>query len=498
MNRAFQPQALLLAFCVVFIACTKIDTTTIGGDLIPVVDNINTFDTILEVQTFNMVPPDSTRMFVSDPHIVGSIDNDPLFGKSKAEMFFEVRPTRFPFFFDTAANIVGFDSAVLILGYSGYYGDSASPINFRLFEVKENMIRDSSVTPVYTFQPGLSGNSEKFWGQKTMAPNRFRDSIPIKRGDSVYYKVANQLRIPLDQTLAKKLFEQDSTGAFKSDSAFKAFFKGFALKTEGPGQNLAYFSLVSPSTRMEFFYRVKNGTRIDTTSKSFVFNVLCGHAVKFDRDRSGAEIENFLTANPATGASQVYIQNAPGTQVQVKIPGIRTLTNRVIHRAELRVTQISANVAPFTQLLEPPVLYMDVSDTGNIYRGVPYDLAPFTPYFCFPNNGNVEFFYFGGPSRKELVNGENLNVYRFNMTRHLQSIITRKEQVFNFRIWAPYYMVYEKCLNPSPQFPSTFFFLRAGNNQIANLPGNGRIRLAGGNHPDASRKMQLRIIYSKL
>jgi len=49
-------------FFLVFLSCKKIDTTDIGSDLIPVVDNVHTFDTTLEIITDNLLLPDSTRL----------------------------------------------------------------------------------------------------------------------------------------------------------------------------------------------------------------------------------------------------------------------------------------------------------------------------------------------------------------------------------------------------------------------------------------------------
>jgi hypothetical protein len=191
------------------------------------------------------------------------------------------------------------------------------------------------------------------------------------------------------------------------------------------------------------------------------------------------------------------VQTAPYTKVSVKIPGLNTLTNRIIHRAELRVVELTPNNGPQSQLTAPPILYLDVEEKDNNFKGVPLDLTPLTNYFCFPNNP-IEFFYFGGPTRTEQINGEQLNVYRFNIARHVQGIVTRKEQVFNFRLSAPYYMVYNNCVNSDFTVPSNYFFLKNTNGAVPNIPGNGRIRLAGGSHPDVNKRMQLRIIYSKL
>ncbi len=492
-----KPLAFLLPLIALLAACTKIETTTLGSDLIPVVDNINTFDTVLDVISTNYIPVDSTRMFASDQHVVGGISNDPQFGTSKATMFFEMKPSTFPFSFAPKDSIIAFDSAVLVLDYVGYYGDSATPVNFNLYQVETPMQRDTVATPQYTLNPNIPIDKFTLWGQKSMAAMHFKDTIPIYRGDSLYGKVANQLRIPLRKDLASKLFFQDSaSGAFLSDSAYKLYLPGFALEAQGNPQTLMYFNLQGSTSRLEFFYR-KNPYSLDTVSTSFTFTGYCAHAVKFEHNRSGAEVMNFLTADPNKGNDQVYVQATPGTAVKVKIPGLKTLSNRVIHRAELRVTELTPNNGVNSQLGPPPLLYLDAADTANTFRGIPYDLTPFTHYYCFPSTV-IEFFYFGGNSKTEIVNGEQLNVYRFNITRHVQSIITRQEQVYDFRLSAPYYMYYANCANSNYNYPKNYFKLLNPSGGTAVLPGRGRIRLAGGSNTDLNKRMQLRIIYSKL
>ena len=73
-----------------FFSCRKInDATTLGGDLIPVVDNVTTFDTLLSVETYNDLftdLTDSTRLTSTSTHFAGYIGNDPLFGKTNAKI----------------------------------------------------------------------------------------------------------------------------------------------------------------------------------------------------------------------------------------------------------------------------------------------------------------------------------------------------------------------------------------------------------------------------
>ncbi|HSC55231.1 MAG TPA: DUF4270 family protein [Phnomibacter sp.] len=501
MNRAIKAVVFFFVTVMLATACTKIDTTTLGSEVIPDVDNIHTFDTVLEVNAYNDIPGDSTRIFYNDPHLVGAINSDPYFGSSNSTLFFEMRPTSYPFLM-SVDSIIKFDSAVLVLNYGGYYGDSASPLNLKLYEVDKTMYPDTSALPYYNFQPGLQANTGKLWGQKTMQANRFKDTMAIKLGDSVYKKVTNQLRIPLTQSLASALFSQDTTvnGAYYSDSTFKAYLKGFALQAEGASQAMFYLALNNSDSKIEFYFQtvIRSTGAKDTAVQSYGFSTRCGHAMKFDRNRTGSEIMNYLNPDPVKGSEQLYVQAAPGTVAKIKIPGLSTLSNRVIHRAELRVTELTPNASSaHPQLVAPQVLYLDVADSNNVFRGIPYDMSPLKNYYCYPTAG-IEYGYFGGVSRTEMVNGEELNVYRFNLSRYIQGIITRKEWMYELRLSAPYYLDYKNCYHSSASYPSSFFMLQTSDGTIANYPGDGRVRLAGSKHADPNKKMQLRIVYSKL
>ncbi|HEX8278264.1 MAG TPA: DUF4270 family protein, partial [Segetibacter sp.] len=101
-------------------SCTKIETTNIGSGLIPPIDGVTTLDTTLEVSTDNFIDPrrDSLKVYKTDDHVIGVINNDPLFGKTTAAAFFELKPTSYKFSFPGKSSLK-VDSAVLILSYKG-------------------------------------------------------------------------------------------------------------------------------------------------------------------------------------------------------------------------------------------------------------------------------------------------------------------------------------------------------------------------------------------
>ncbi len=95
--------AIFTSTLILLISCKKInESTSLGGDLIPAVDNITTFDTILTVEAYNdtfSVLTDSTRYTSDYEHFLGQINNDPFFGKTDAKLFLELKPTSYKYTF---------------------------------------------------------------------------------------------------------------------------------------------------------------------------------------------------------------------------------------------------------------------------------------------------------------------------------------------------------------------------------------------------------------
>ena len=72
--------------------CTKITPTDIGTDLLPVVDNVHTFETSLRVYADNYLMNDSTRINFAEDHALGIIADDPEFGKTESQVYLSVVP----------------------------------------------------------------------------------------------------------------------------------------------------------------------------------------------------------------------------------------------------------------------------------------------------------------------------------------------------------------------------------------------------------------------
>jgi len=480
-------------------SCTKIDTTQIGADLLPAVDNVHTFaDTLNVFGTQGVLSADTTRIGINDLQVLGTINNDPLFGKTNANIYLQYKPIFFPYYFGNSKDTIGqsfapagtgYDSVVLCLSYKGFYGDSTKPQHLKVFELDQgetNFKFDSIYQTNY--KPLISPTN--LIGEVTVTPTDLKNYTFLDNGkDSAHY----QIRIPLNKVFLDKIlsnYDSSENKPFHSDSLFTSSFKGFAVEANGgsDAKGLFYINLTDIKTRIEIHYRRKNVTPIDTLHSSWAVVATSSTTVKksatanfINRDRSGSQY-----ANRPSSSDELFIQATPGTYATLQIPGLSLLDNRIIHRAELIIEEI----APSTPLLpEPSYLYLDVVDTGTTwkYKPLPYDLSPNAYYNpntsaqpFYPTNG-IDHAYFGGSPipKTDPFTGKLTYSYIFNISRYVQNIVTKHELSYGLRLSAPYELFYYGYIY-----------------SFKNLLSHGGVKIGNGNNPNY--KLRLRIVYSKI
>lgn len=501
--RLFSTLRNTFIFCIIsgliITGCTRITSTELGGGLIPPIDDVITKDTILEVLTDTYNEVDTTRIYKSDIHMVGAITNDPIFGRTSASMFFELKPPGFPYFIPGNKDSVVVDSAVLILSYSGFYGDSTSPLRLTVSEIDQSTRLDRarlypvnypSVNPITIGAP--------------LAPPV---TVDIRRlGDSVknrFESTKNQLRIKLRNDVAQRFIRTyDSVGnnAYRSDSLFRTFFAGFALTADqtAPANGLIRINLADTNTKFALYFSSSStgATTRDTSVSYFRFDAvspltLSGDANFITRDRSGSQVNNYITTSTSPKSdSLVFVQTSPGTYVRVRIPGLASLNNRIIHRAELIAEQVpdDANLLTIDQQMSVPRYLL-----LNIYDSVKYRKRSIPNDYIFSTDGpNIPDF--GGFSFYKTIQGYNrVGAYSFNLSRYIQGIVSRKDTSHVLQISAPANdSIYYSNPYPQPYSPILYYL----NPTIGNDPANGRVRLGGGTH--SRFRMRLRIIFSRI
>jgi hypothetical protein len=476
--------AVSISIIFVFSACRKInESTDLGQGLIPPVDNINTFDTTITVLAYNdtvRITDDSTRYARSEPQWLGLINSDPFFGKTDARMFFELKPffsaPSFPF---TRKDSVKIDSVVLVLDYLETYGDSTIPQTFNVYELDPSTKLEPDSSYIVRIEPFTYSNILSLPGQ-LFYPRNLDDSVKAFKDTT-----KNQLRIRLDTTFGRRFFNYDTTNAYKSDSSFKSHFKGFAVRSMTSGNAVMAFALGTVNTKLAFYYnhpKVGGGGR-DTAVSYFFFTTSSGAANYVKRDYSGTPVEAAVGGvNPDPF---VYIQNTPGTYATIKIPALSTLSNRVVHRAELIMEQVYHPLDTFFRV--PELLFLDAYDTAiDNYRSIPFD-------FTFSGTGTPNYSTFGSyPQSVSDGSGNKVSIWKFNISRYVQHVLTKSLPLYDLRLHAPY--ISRTVYGIPPAVITTPAFL------VNPTIVKGRVRLAGNTGPGDlnPRRLRLRIIYSKL
>ena len=482
-------------------ACTKLDTTSVGSELINEVDNISTFADTLSINTVQGVfegatYQDTTKLLLTDDYAIGKNTTDPFLGQTDASLYLQLKPPFYPYYFGAPRDTVNTpDSVVLCLSYRYAYGDTtglSGPVTLQVFEVAQTTAAFSEWDSLGTlrnvnFAPELQ-------------PTALSAPTPINLTTVKNYKrigkgndsVINQIRIRLTDDFKDRLFAQDSNlnGAFSRDTFFRKFTNGFAVKMID-GNVLFYTRLTDANTRLELHYKKRNAAGVvDTIMSTFAFNTGAGGTAA---PRRSAVTNKIVRTRPAlpTGDQELYIQAAPGTFATLTIPQLTGYTNRIVHRAEIMIEQIpDPSDALFT---EPAYLYLDLVDSGTLkWKPIYFDLNPSEPYDpdntsgfpYYPFTGEVDLTYLGAGGKKKTDNLGTRTYYTLNVTRYIQQLVTKQTRNYSIRIFAPHNIIY-------PQYGDRIY-------PYVNSIAFGRIRVGGGNNPEPGYRMRLRVIYSKL
>ena len=475
---------ILFSFSLLLVvsSCRKInEATDLGDEIIPGVDGVNTFDTTLFVETYDTIfnpTKDSIRVGRTEHHILGNIVSDPFFGKTNAKIFLELKPEFYRWNFSGvySKDSLYIDSIVMVLGWSGTYGDTVAPQRVRVWEMDPtNDFKIDTFSNKYMLREQYFTYTSNLLGTK--------DFFPYQLNDSVYSfqdTTAGQLRIKLNNSFGRRLLDYDTTNAYQSDSAFKTHVKGFAIDAdESFGNALMSFAIYNnPKTKLAIYYRYTKGGQDDTTVSYFQFTGASAQHNYINRF-------NFSSTMAATWTppqdDYVYLINAPGSYATIKIPGLRNLSNSVVNRAELIAEQVyDPSDITFTP---PEALMLDVYDSAlGTYKYVPYD-------FSADQTGVINQSF--GSYGKNAADGAGnpIRVWKFNITRYVQNVLTKRDSLHEFRIFT------HRFVNEGMYLPSVGSY-----NYVTAILNSrfafGRVRLGGGTHP--TQRMRLRIVYTKI
>ncbi len=393
---------LCIFFSVFLIQCEE--PSIIGFEVQPLSDNLN----ILYTDTLSVVAytkrEDSLRSEKTLYALLGSI-SEQTFGKSQASFCTQLNLPSSNVIFPENITI---DSLILSLVLKGYYGNDKyiNPLRISVYEINTKLYPDSS------YYSNFEVEKKSLIGSKICFPN-------VK--DSVYVDGAvmpPHLRIPLHNSLAKRFVEDAYRGYLANNATFTDYFRGLLVETMPVsfGGSIFYFDLLSPSSKVTFYYTQKNDGNEEKKSLNFLINTHCARFNIFKHDYSFAssDFQSQLSSDSAQATEKLYLQTRAGTKINIYFPTLRNLAEIypiLINKAEL-------------------VFKIDDTDfTSNIYP-VPLRLT----LVKYNEDGGYGFIadhasaFFGGEFDK--INKE----YRFNITRHIQNVIKENTEDYGIAL----------------------------------------------------------------
>ena len=382
----------LVSIALILSACNK-KPDQVGLGLQPTSAELSViFDNSTGLLAHSMVE-DSVRTDanVIQTGMVGSM-MDPVFGKTMAELYSQFRLSENGHDFGTDPV---FDSLVLSLHYSGYYGDTLSSQTVRIYELDQDLDADSA----YYSNQSVSDYGVEL-GSKTFIPGE-RDSVTV--GD---VKLPAQLRIPLSEEFAQKILDGSEVD-FDDNEKWLLYMKGLRITVDEVAADggIMNFDMFSANTALTIYY--KSSDLEDTLSFTFLSNSACARFAKYDhneyQDASPAFKMQVLDGDTSLGAEIFYLQGMGGVKAQLRLPDIMEFFDDgpvAINEAKLifNIMDDGEDLDP-----APKLALIMLDDEGNSV------LIP---------DAQEPSLYYGGD-----INEEGTQ-YFFRISRHVQKILT--------------------------------------------------------------------------
>lgn len=423
--------ASILGMGLGFQACKE--NAILPANLLPQIDNINTFGSDTFQVISNTIYQDSIQtggyyktIRVSNQagfyHTLGTISNDPVFGKTMGAFHLEVLPpfvnyqfkTNYP---NTQRTI---DSIVLAIPYKGAYGDTtgSSTQTYHVYRSLKAFSRDSAQ---FETTPDSVDYSRLIASQSINYTTMSTDS-PLVNG----VKLAPQVRFRLANWFTDSLQTQvdsGANGAAADFSKFLAWWKGFYITPADTnnGKTIGFFDTYN--TRMYIYYRYTTVNNVkDTTADVFAFDPNnCNRFNRITRTYQGTPALPYINTQQAQGDSILFVQSNPGLGSFLRFPNLHQFDNVIVNKAELTFTAIS----PFQNWSDTMAYPLSarlqlIRSDSNQFDAVLEDYAIF---------GSS---YVDGRRVVTNINGSNYIQYKFKLTHSVQQIISMKNS--NFRL----------------------------------------------------------------
>lgn len=462
-SKSINSKWIVLLVCVVIAISSCKENTILPPDLVPVVDNINTFqedtftviahtvykDSLLTGGTLGSSNRSDDENFSS---AIGAITNDPTFGRSYGAAYVQIVQPQPSFSFSGTNQII--DSIFLGINYLRAFGDTTAPPMQTFFVYRaENLAKDD---PYYEFSKPT--NLELITSEPINFNTLPTDS-PLVNG----VRLRPQLRIQFPISYADTLLAQSSAGAFADYTSFLNWFGGlYILPDTNVGNTLGYFD--TDNTTLYVYYRYTESSQQDTAVATFAFNgEVCNRFNHVVRDYSGSTVSNFINTGSAQGDANIFIQGDPGVAGLIRFPHIGNFPNAIVNKAELIFTVTSSDTATFNIPDELQLVYVNADGEDEL-------LPDYTIFGTSDQAIGAAIQRVGATRDWSNINGSQRIQYKCNITHTIQNALTRQDGNFALKI----------------------------SGADGNYPANKRVVIGGSSNSISLEKPKLNIIFTKI
>lgn len=329
-------------------------------------------------------------------NVVGTI-NDPVFGQTAAGFCTQFTVSGSNTVFPKQAEL---DSVVLNLQYSGYFGDTLSPIRFSVFELAEALSADQYYS---NDDDPMVLPTDLVYNSTYIRPN---PTTPVKLDTAT---TAAHLRLRLTDEFGNRLLHLTQSQLVNA-TAFQNAFYGLCVRAEALGNrtgNLCYISLTSAMSGLTLYYKVGHARK----SYTFPISSDCVRYNFYTHDYTLGDMDfqrQVLQGDTTLGTQTLYLQPTGGVKTRVTFKDLKQAfegKNVIINRAELVLTNVSADEDYFFQ---PYNLGLQVVNADGTTTYTPDDATL------------TSSSYFGG------IYDEKTKEYRFRITNYVQQKIKQE------------------------------------------------------------------------
>ncbi|MCC7332809.1 MAG: DUF4270 family protein [Flavobacteriales bacterium] len=402
---------LSVVFILIQTSCKK------DGELYPSFneENLTTIFTDTSTIFTTTIKDDSVQTDIAGTNLLG-IYHDSLMGIASSSFYTELTLAGSNVNFGNNAVI---DSVVLTMKYlenTAFYGSLLDPMSVEVYRLSEKFTKSE----YYAYDTLSYSSYPTPIGSLTFQPY-LNDSVSvILSGDTI--KQAPHLRILLDNTFGQEIIDAgNNSNIITSNSVFNDLVNGLYITTSTTVNNttlskgqgaIISFDMNSTLSTVTLYYHNDQST---DKSYSFIINSESKKFNRFAHNYTNTDVEKHLTGF-GFDSTVTYVQALGGLKTKIEIPFIKNLgkDNRIIiNKAELVLTINEGSNSNYKALNNVALAGIDA--TGESVFLIDYF------------EGST---YFGGTF------DEVTNTYKFNIARHLQSLITNNTTDYGYYLVA--------------------------------------------------------------